>query len=155
MSGRTVGGRAGLVVVVSAAIAAGPVLAACTLGFNQFTPGSGADASSGDARTDGSRGSDGSPDLDVVDGGQPPDAVTAADGCAGALDCIDEAGACGAACGQTSQQCQSQCPTPPCRNGCVKTEQACRTACASACTACALGERCSGSVGCLDAASAP
>src|ERR1019366_9192053 len=114
---------------------------------------SGADASS-DASGNDAR-DDGSPGLDDVDGGQPPDAGTVPDGCAGALDCVGEAGACAVACGQTSQQCQNQCSGQPCRNGCIKAEQSCRTACANACGACAVAEGCSGTVGCLDAASAP
>jgi hypothetical protein len=144
--------RAGVLAFTSTAVVAACGLAACTLGFNQFAPS--ADASADETR--GAAGTDGNAGLDVVDGGRPlPEASAAEDGCAGALDCVGEAGACGAASGQTSEQCQSNCPNTGCRNGCIKAEQSCRSACSGACTTCALAEGCSAQVGCLDAAAGP
>jgi hypothetical protein len=129
--------RASLLGLACAAIAAGCGLGACALGFDRFDPGSAADASSGDARSDAKAA------LDAGDAG-----------CTGAVDCVAEAGACGAACGRVSQQCQSQCGGGQCRNGCIKAEQSCRAGCASTCATCAMAEGCGGPVGCPDAAGA-
>ena len=144
--------RAGLLVLASTPVTAAGGLTACTLGFDRFAPSAdaSADGSRDDARADGNAG------LDVVEGEPPlPEAGTSPDGCAGALDCVGEAGACGAACGQTSQECQSKCPNAGCRNGCIKAEQGCRSTCASVCATCAQAEGCSTPAGCSDAAGAP
>jgi hypothetical protein len=138
-----------------------PALAACTMAFDRFTTDSSSDASSDGSYNDAgyaadvsNTGPDGSIGLDVVEAGEPPPDAGAAADCAGALDCLGEASACGAACAEASQQCQNQCPNQGCRNGCIKTEQSCRNGCASACVAC-VTQGCTASVDCSDAASGP
>jgi hypothetical protein len=141
---------AGGMVRLSAATVVGVsmALAACTLSFDRFDP----EADGATSPADTGSGSD------VHDAGQPldaPDSEPSDAGCMAAQGCFDAAGACGTACGQTSQQCQSMCPNMPCRNGCIKTEQTCRLGCGSTCTACAGGLGCNGSAACAAGANTP
>jgi hypothetical protein len=134
--------RGFLVLSALVPLAAAAALAACGLDFDRYDPTAGGADASSDAR------------ADVVDAPTGVDAgadASDAHACTPSQACIAQAGTCGAACGQTYQQCVANCGGQGCKQGCLTQEQSCLGQCASTCIGCTQTAGCADSRDCLDA----
>ncbi len=151
--------------VLALGIGLGALLGAgCALNFDRYQAvdagGQSSDASAdawapADAGSDSEQGSDTGIEASAdspVDSGDGDAGFSGPDCGVVSQACVDQAGVCGLACGVTSEQCQSGCPSNPCKNHCLQAEQTCRHGCEQTCTQCIGSAGCSDNAGCGDAA---
>jgi len=143
------------------AVAAGVVvLGACTLDFDRYDPvdaGSAPDASI-EASPDVGTPTVDAPTVDataeaapVLEASSDAPADRESGACTPPPDCIQQATACGAACGQVYQGCAQDCDAQACVDACRTSEQSCLGKCISVCISCTADGGCSASNPCLNA----